>query len=287
MKQAGDADAGGSGADSMGLADQKVLSFNFEGYGEDGRKKWEIEGTSANILAGVIDLEKVNAHAYNDLADVTITADAGVFNKDTKNMLLRRNVEVHTSDGLSLFTNSLCWAAETEEVSTDDPVRIIREDVTTTATGALAKTKEKQVTLKKDIAVDFTSPDTTITCDGPLEFDYENAVAVFHDNVVIVDAEGKIFADMMTAYFNQEAKKLERVIAEGNVVIERGQSRSMSEKAIYDANTRKVSLEGKPRLIINTQDDMGGFGMDGFLGGSGGKKEPAATGAPADEQPSP
>ncbi|MDP8218116.1 MAG: hypothetical protein P9M03_05265, partial [Candidatus Theseobacter exili] len=47
---------------------------------------------------------------------------------------------------------------------------------------------------------------TTITCSGPLDFDYEKRIAFFHENVVVEDSEMKMNADEMTVHFNTDGE---------------------------------------------------------------------------------
>jgi hypothetical protein len=46
-------------------------------------------------------------------------------------------------------------------------------------------------------------------------------------------------------------------VAEGNVKIVRGQDVSYSEKAIYDTENKKISLIGRPKLVIYSEGGMG------------------------------
>jgi lipopolysaccharide export system protein LptA len=90
---------------------------------------------------------------------------------------------------------------------------------------------------------------TTITCDGPLEMEYNQGKAVFKNKVIVDDAGGKLFCDQATVYFDTKAKKIIKIIAEGNVKIIKDENVTFAEKATYLAGEQRVVLEGKPRLI--------------------------------------
>ena len=89
-----------------------------------------------------------------------------------------------------------------------------------------------------------------VTCDGPLEIDYEKGRAVFYNNVKVNQKESQLFSDKATMYFDAKDKKLIKIVAEGNVRIIRGENTSFSQKATYFAQTRRVVLEGSPRLVV-------------------------------------
>jgi len=89
-----------------------------------------------------------------------------------------------------------------------------------------------------------------VTCDGPLEVQYENGMAIFHDNVHVNQNESELFADMAYVYFDAKTRSLTKVVAEGNVKVVRGKDVSYADKATYFADGKRVVLEGRPRLVI-------------------------------------
>jgi lipopolysaccharide assembly outer membrane protein LptD (OstA) len=137
-------------------------------------------------------------------------------------------------------------------------------------TGIIAQPVLNMVELKKDVTVELSIKEddipTVITCDGSLEVAYQNNLAIFEENVIVKDMRGEILADKMDVHLasqRQEGKQIEgmlgmgidKVIAEGNVEIHREGNISFSEKAVYDTGTGRLSLTGKPKLVIySTQD---------------------------------
>ncbi|MBU2101755.1 MAG: LptA/OstA family protein [Candidatus Omnitrophota bacterium] len=90
---------------------------------------------------------------------------------------------------------------------------------------------------------------TTITCDGPLEMEYNEGNAVFNNRVVVTNQGGKLYCDKAYVFFDTTAKKMNRIVAEGNVQIVREDNITYAQKATYYVDTKKVVLEGSPRLI--------------------------------------
>ena len=68
----------------------KIYSFSFSKYSNEGEKELEIEGDSADIFTNDIALKNVIAKAYADDAPITITSDEGVFNKSSGIVYLAR-----------------------------------------------------------------------------------------------------------------------------------------------------------------------------------------------------
>ena len=91
---------------------------------------------------------------------------------------------------------------------------------------------------------------TVITCDGPLDIDYEKNLAVFNNNVKIVDEKGEVTSNRLDAYLNRQTKAIVKAIAKGEVKILRNNNYSYSDEAVYLAREHKVVLTGRPKIVI-------------------------------------
>ncbi len=116
--------------------------------------------------------------------------------------------------------------------------------------------ESKDVRLEGDVKGVFTQEKTitTITCDGPLEIDNLKKKATFKENVVVCSEEGRIFADKIEIFFNEEDKKITKIVASGDVQIEREGNKSYSEKAVYFIEQKKIILTGSPQVEIWTKE---------------------------------
>lgn len=230
---------------------QKILSFNLEGYRDNGQKKWELNGANADILSSTIKLDYMTAKVYGDNESLTIKARTGLYDKFTKNIHLEKNVVGKTTDGTRLLTDRLDWNQTTECVTTDALVRIERENLSSVGRGAVGNPSLKQVELKKDVVVEIKdNPPTTITCDGPLLVDYNSHISTLHKNVRIKDQRGEIFADVMKVVFDPKTRKITRVVAIGNVRIIREGNSTNSDRVIYTVNDGRIRLVGRPRIVM-------------------------------------
>jgi len=239
--------------------EQEVSLFNLIGYTEEGKKKWEIFGKSAVMAEQLIHLDGILAKVYGEDEGTTLRAKKGTYDEEAKKVHLEEDVVITNAEGAVLETEALDWDADADKVTSEAPVKIVRDDIIATGLGAEAHPRLKTAVLKKDVKVDVNQA-TEITCDGPLEVDQNKNLAIFRENVVITDKEGQIQADLVIAHFDRESQAITEVEAEGNVVIIRGDNRSFSDRLLYDHRTGKVTLLGKPKLyIIPGKDDKSEF----------------------------
>lgn len=248
-------DTSGSGGKGKTKIEQKMLSFTIDGRSSKGAKQWHLEGTSAEILGEEIHLNSLKAVVYGDDVTIDLTSDRGIYHRDKGEVELIGSVVVKGDDGTILKTESARWAQNTKQISTDDEVCIERQGMSARGKGGSANSDNKRAMLKKDIVVAM-QPHTTVTCDGPLDVQYSDNKAVFYKNVVVVDKDGKMYADRLTVNFNPDTKKLAQVVAEGHVKAKKGKSYTLSNKAIYTDGTKSAVLIGNPKVVIDP-DEIG------------------------------
>ncbi len=250
---------------SQGLA-QDLSGHTFEGfdlvgYGDQGQKKWDIKGSSALMEGYDIDIHDVDANAYGE-EDMNVKASRGKINKESGNMRLEGDVVLTSETGSQMMTDSLDWQKENDLVETNDYVTIVRDNMKAVGTGARARPGLNAAQLKENVTVQYDrygqgqeADILTVTCDGPLEIDYDQQIAIFNDNVVAVNQDRKLSADQMTLLFDAETKKIKELICVGNVVIIQGDHVSYSEKAVYRAEDQKIILSGRPKLQMSVQQE--------------------------------
>lgn len=281
-------------------SDQQINDFSLAGYGEKGKKSWDLSGKSADIFEQVVKLKDVNGNLYGKEEDVNLTSKTGDFNKADGKIHLEKDVVITTSSGTRLTTDTLDWDRKQEKVTTPDKVNITRDNMNIQGRGAEGQMNFNKVALKKDVRVDINPDDKDkekpsaikdkiiITCDGPLNVDYEKNLATFHDNVKVERVDSTIYSDIMDIYFLTSKKdepkqaeendaekkdsglmgsKLDRIVARGNVKVVQGQNTSYSEEAIYTGADKKLTLTGSPRLVIFSTE---GFNMGGIKSASSG-----------------
>lgn len=263
-------------------SDQQIADFSLSGFGDKGKKAWDISGKSADIFSDIIKLKDVIGNFYGEDETINLTADSGDFNKQDGKVHLKQNVVITTSSGARLTTDSLDWDRKNQLVSTKEVVNIKKENMLTVGRGASGQTDLNTVTLEKEVEVNINPAEkpaakagaknkTVITCDGPLNIDYAKNIAVFNNNVK-VDSDGTlIYSDKMDVYFgassgqdkgaagdtlSEMGSKIEKIVARGNVKIIRGENVSYSDEATYTASDKRITLSGKPKLVIYSAEEM-------------------------------
>src|SRR3990167_415501 len=249
--------------------EQKMLDFSLVGYTQKGRKSWEVIGKSADIFSDIVRLTSVNANVYGEEENINLVGDKGAYDKTSGKMHLRDNVIITTQSGGRLITDSLDWDRASQRVTTTDVVNIEKQNLKAQAKGLEGQPNLKKVFLKDDVTVELqeeqgagdaplsSKEPTVITCDGPLEIDYEKEIAIFNTNVKVNQKErGDMYADKMEAYFDFKNKKILRIKSMGNVKIVKGENTSYSEEAEYSAATKKMVLTGRPRLVIYSEEKL-------------------------------
>lgn len=219
-------------SNKQGAVNQKVLSFNLEGFTQKGTKSWEVNGQSAEAVTETqVKLDNIVAKAYGDEAEAVITADKGFYDKTKNNVVLHSNVKA-TIDSTKGFGEQFAGLPGSS-AQNNDPA---------------------------DPASDKKKSRIIITCDGEVEFNYEKNQAYFIKNVKVVSSDGNIESDKMTVNLEPDTRKIKNIIAEGNVKITQGDNITYSDKALYLEADKKIVLVGRPKLIIYEQGDEGGSG---------------------------
>ncbi len=270
-------------------ADQQINDFSLAGYGEQGKKTWEVEGKSADIFNDTVKLDDVVGNLYGDAENVRLSADKGDYDKATNVIRLMENVVITTTSGARLTTDSLQWDRAAGIVSTQDPVHIARDTMLAVATGAHGEPSLKRMALEKDVRIlvlpvapgeKGIAEKIVITCDGPFDIDYSRNTAVLRNNVIVERENATIYSDLMDVFFASSrppgtrgksssgvpdslgGKSITKIVARNNVKVVRGENVSYSEEAEYNAADGRIILRGRPKIVVNPSRgfERGGIG---------------------------
>jgi len=244
-------------------SNQQFEGFDLAGYGENGKKEWDVKGDTADILGSTIQLTNIVANAYGE-EDMNITAKTGTLDKASGNMHLEQDVVITSENGGQLITDSLDWQKEKDLVTTNDDVLISQEGMTATGTGAVAHPGLSSAQLNERVTVNVnTDPKSsagrmiTITSDGSMEVEYEKGRAVFNKNVVAIDGDRKLQADQMLIFIDTKTNQIKEMICNGNVSVIQDGNTAYAEQATYKAGDKTLVLSGRPKLVLYTQQESG------------------------------
>lgn len=248
--------ASNPGVETKEDADHMVRVFTFSKYNSTGGKEIEIEGDTANLLDEVVLLSNVMAKAYAEEVAVTITSDKGKYRKNENQVDLEKNVVATTDNGTRLLTEQLIIHPSERTMETQLQAQVKKDNIDIDGLGAAGDTNLKKVQFKKNVTVviqdaqDPSKKPTVVTCDGPLVIDYEKNIAHFKKNVVAKDDRGTLKADVMDVYYNRVSRKVSKIIALHNVVIENPDGNTTySESVIYLAEEGRVILGGDTEAL--------------------------------------
>lgn len=235
---------------------QAVSKFTLVGHTETGRKKWEIEGETANLVVDVIYLSPVTARNYGKV-DLLLTAERGNFHKVSQDVHLKGDVVATTSDGARLTTDTLNWRASQETGTTPDWVTVTRPGMTVLGKGGVGYPKLKRVRLEKDVTVTLKGKEgatTVITCDGPMEVDYGRRKARFFRNVLVQDAKGIIRSDRMDVTLDPKQSQIKTATCWGHVEIHQEKKQAFCRRAKYWQAPGRTVLMGHPKLAMLSEE---------------------------------
>lgn len=258
------------------FAQQTVQDFYLSNYEETGKNKWEVTGVEAVVSDEKVDIDKMKGTYFQEDDTIKVESDKAKLNKATMDVELEKNVVVNNTQGVKLKTDELNWKRQENKVFTDKPVEVTKTDTKSfdqqlkvTAQGMQADTKMSKLNFEKDVKVGIKQEESNdpinIDCDGPLEIDYEQGVAVFNNNVVVDSEKGKILSKNATVFFDQKDNTIVKIIAEGDVKIIRDENVTFAERAVYYEKDKKIILEGRPRLVLfpeENSDFLWGKGKD-------------------------
>lgn len=234
-----------------------ISIFTLVGHSQTGRKKWQIQGQTANITEETVHLAPVEATSFGQVI-VHLTAERGSYHKPTQDVHLEEDVVVTTSDGARLTTDSLDWKAEREMGRTDDWVAVTRPGMTVVGKGGIGYPKLRRVRLEREVTLTIQQKESNavVTCDGPMEVDYKRNKARFWRNVQVRDSKGLIQSDRMDVTLNPKTNQIDETTCWGHVQIHRENQVAFGSRAKYWQIPGRTSLSGHPQLVMRVKNEQ-------------------------------
>ena len=143
-------------------ADYRLKQVHLQEQGRDG-SRWQLDAEYAETFEEQNKTTmrkvtiKVDQPSKGDQASRswTVTGDEGDLNQDTKDVELRGNVVLVSSNGLRLETDRLRWDAEGQRAWTEDPVVIYRAGAVVRGTGFESRVAEEISNIKGRVRATF------------------------------------------------------------------------------------------------------------------------------------
>lgn len=199
--------------------DQDLQKFNLTGFDRNGKKFWNLQGESAKIDPG-------------------------------QTVYLDQNVTLKFQGDTVVKTDHVRWSPDGGTLRTAAPVFVDHHNAKIKGLGAFGRPNENFIQLNKNIEM-LVLPNTLISCDGPMKVYYNENKMIFYRRVKVKDDRGVVTANRMDVFFEDEGNKVDHIIANGDVVIERGSDTTRSQRAVYMLATGAVRLEGNPEVTLH------------------------------------
>lgn len=137
-------------------ADYRFKEIRLQEQGS-GRVQWRLTADQAEVFEreGKTVMRKVTITIHEPDRTWTVTGDEGDLLEATKDVEVRKNVVLVSSDGLRLETNTLRWQAKERRVWTGDPVTIFREGAMVKGQGLDAWMAEERTQVRGRLRATF------------------------------------------------------------------------------------------------------------------------------------
>jgi LPS export ABC transporter protein LptC len=124
----------------------------------DGNLRWTLEADQAEVYdqRGVTVMRKVVIQVFSRDGSWTITSDEGTLVNAERDVTLKGNVVIRSSDGLEMRAPTLAWHNDARTLDTEDPVEIQRDGTTITGQGLVVRMQEETAGLRRGVRVVIT-----------------------------------------------------------------------------------------------------------------------------------
>jgi LPS export ABC transporter protein LptC len=125
---------------------------------DQGGGRWQLDAEYGEIFEEQRKtvMKKVTIRINERTRDWTVSGDEGEMSRDTRDVELRGNVVVVSSDGLRMETSRLNWAAKEQRAWTDEPVTIRRSGVVVRGQGFESRVNDEATVIKGRVRATIT-----------------------------------------------------------------------------------------------------------------------------------
>jgi LPS export ABC transporter protein LptC len=123
-----------------------------------GNLRWTLEADQAEVYdqRGITVMRKVVIQVFSRDGSWTVTSDEGTLDNAKRDVSLKGNVVIRSSEGLEMRAPTLAWRNEDRTLDTPDAVEIQREGTTITGRGLVVRMQEETAGLDRNVRVVIT-----------------------------------------------------------------------------------------------------------------------------------
>lgn len=129
----------------------------------DGNLRWTLEADQAEVYdqRGITVMRKVVIQVFSRDGSWTVTSDEGTLDNAKRDVSLKGNVVIRSSEGLEMRAPTLAWRNENRTLDTEDAVEIRRDGTTITGQGLVVRMQEETAGLLRSVRVVITDRNKT------------------------------------------------------------------------------------------------------------------------------
>ncbi len=244
------------------------------------RTLWNLWADEASIYSATKKtyLQDVSADFFDTagVKSLHVISDTGEKDDLSGDITASGNVEADAiAEGVHLKTDELHYNAETQLITSETHVLLIRDNVITEGEGLKSDMHLSNVRILRDVKTALTLPDplappVTIAADA-LQLDNGTRIATYTGHVVVVQEETEIRADLMRVFLRttgsgeSSADSIERIEVFGDVHVSQAEMMATGEKGEYTAATQMVVLTGTPEKQAYAEDRAANRSMQADL----------------------
>jgi LPS export ABC transporter protein LptC len=122
--------------------------------------RWRLRAEQALMYdqEGRTNLKKLTVRVFQKDRSWTILGEEGDLDKASKNVEIRKNVVITSSDGLRMDTSVIRWDANAQRLWTDEPVTLSRDGSVIQGTAFDMTTEDEAATVSGRVRATFTRP---------------------------------------------------------------------------------------------------------------------------------
>jgi LPS export ABC transporter protein LptC len=124
----------------------------------DGSLRWTLEADQAEVYdqRGITVMRNVVIQVFSRDGSWKVTSDKGTLDNAKRDVTLKGNVVIKSSEGLEMRAPTLIWRNEQRTLDTEDPVEIQRDGTTISGQGLVVRMQEETAQLHKNVRVVIT-----------------------------------------------------------------------------------------------------------------------------------
>ena len=251
---------------------------------KDGKVIWEIEAGKAQFYKEEerTEFDKIKVtFFYQDEYQLKLAGNKGTLNNDTKNIVIKDDVSLEFADKYSLETDTLNYTTKTDEITTDDPIKVTGPDINFTGKGLNFNLSKEELFVNSDVVANLEKEkddkdkvkkkkeekgkirgfEDASSMESPLHIksggfygNRKGSYIRFTKGAHVTYEDATLNAGAITVYFNGEKGGVSKIEAVGNVKLKQKDMNATCGKLLFDYENNKLYLTRNP--VVWRGDDM-------------------------------